>query len=1065
MRHVARYGRDACFMIRGERYYRSMLTVVQGNHWPTLADELAARLPPDDPFAPAILLVPSHVVGRRIVQHLAIRRGIVAGLVPQTLIEYGARCIREDGCQPIGPLALRSALASALAVPTECPDALHHYLEGPRPDVRRVQLAARLADQYAEYALGRPHWLDAWAEDKAAPGELDRALEAWQRALFASAMRRLGKADRPARLASLGPARPRTGPPLFVFGISELQPVHLRLLHRWSTVREVTVLALSPCAEYWEDARSDERLLGGWAKPVQIAVSELTTLTEGNVEHAFVLRHGTALDEVITDLAMRQVRTVASESAGIGVLACPSQRRELDEVCADIVRFVSNGGDASDVLLAVAGPDPAAYLAQLQSVLESMVAPTSDGRPGLPVRVIGATVRGLGRVGELVLALLALPTGGAARSTMLRVMKHPLLLARFPTIDATVWEQWINDAGIFFGADARAFDATYLQGETRFHWEQGLTRIALGAFLDGMEPVSFGATQLQPLSWHEDKTQAAAACVAVARSLLHDAAILRTTVAPMRSWAQQLGRYIRYYVSTAADEAAARDLACVLEMIGELGEACSDDRALDFDEVRARIEAELPRLRVDDGVRQGLWAGPLAAMRGLPARRAYVVGLSELRFPARSRPWAFDARTLGRRDITARDRDLQAMLDVMLATSDSLTLSYVCRDETNGEEIAVASVVRDLFDAVGPHWGGDAALTQATRTIDMSPWLSHPGPERAAVDARNELRLFTGQSGERALVADEIRALATSSGVAKEPTFRELTISQLRAFLDSPMQGWGRAVANMREQADVIVPDAEPTELLRPAEAVLLRGALFHLLATQSILVDEAYDTALAALNAPYPAGPFASATREKHLRLLSDWLSTLGVRGAFHQDRIAADQPVNLSVTTPSGVAVTVHLTGNLGQRIVPHGLLCVTASQAPHKQRHRAALHHVVRAVMGHPQQTTPYLLLGNEKHERGTMLPWTTDAARAYLEGLVTDLLWGTNTYVLPPDKAAKWAAEPADDLRIDDDDIGFGPLKRSGRLRVPPDMHAIIQRRWEPLWERWHQEKHRPGTNDA
>src|SRR5678809_278195 len=83
-----------------------------------------------------------------------------------------------------------------------------------------------------------------------------------------------------------------------------------------------------------------------------------------------------------------------------------------------------------------------------------------------------------------------------ARRELLRVMTHPAVLAAHPHVDAADWVRWTERLGIVHGADATAFAGTYLEEHPHhFHWDQGVRRLALGAYMVG-ERANRGAARI-----------------------------------------------------------------------------------------------------------------------------------------------------------------------------------------------------------------------------------------------------------------------------------------------------------------------------------------------------------------------------------------------------------------------------------------------------------------------------------------------------------------------------------------------------------------------------------------
>src|SRR5688572_13184455 len=161
-----------------------MLTIHHSNRLETLADELArvTAEPLASPFAAEIVVVQSRGVARWLSLRLAERAGVCANVLfpfPSAYAWelYRAVCGDVPEQSPFDPDVLKWRIlgvlpeleASAVFAPVA------GYVRG--DDLRRYELAVRLAQLYDEYLVYRPDWIAAWERDT--PPHWQAAL--WQR--------------------------------------------------------------------------------------------------------------------------------------------------------------------------------------------------------------------------------------------------------------------------------------------------------------------------------------------------------------------------------------------------------------------------------------------------------------------------------------------------------------------------------------------------------------------------------------------------------------------------------------------------------------------------------------------------------------------------------------------------------------------------------------------------------------------------------------------------------------------------------------------------------------------
>ena len=1127
-----------------------MLRAVHSNRVEELFSALDEALPPADPFVPSTIVVGSKLVARWLTRELALSRGIAAGLDLVTFDELLASTWGSDaearaaGLSPLDRGRLGAALASVLAddaivrgLPPVAAYLAAAPAQGDRAGPRRVQLAEHLADLTWSYALTRPDWMPALLAGRV-PSDLEGdATARWQAALLGAAM---------ARLHGNGPGEPRWAPlPMLpwlrrraklpppklagsvaAFGLSFLARGQLEALTDLSATTDVTIYVLDPCEELWDDvagraartsitAAFDPLPLILWGRPVRDTIAALVERTGGDLDGRFVDELESALDiddgdprsareRLLSDVRTRRTPNHAvSREAGVTVLACPNARREIEVIASEARRRLDADPSlcAHEIAVWIAG-DAEQYLAQAPSAFEAV---------GVPCHLIDAPIDDRGRIGEAVLALLELPTGAMTRRELLRVMTHPAVLAAHPHVDAVDWVRWTERLGIVHGADASAHQGTYLEEYPgHFHWDQGVRRLALGAFMVGERaargPVAIGGAASAPEEVRPDQQASAATYALIVRSLCADAAWLAQHEAPLAEWADIFARLVDTYLAPR-DEEAKRDIERARTMLSGIADLDIDGRRVGFREARVHAARRLGSARANRGepLASGVMVAPLAAMRGVPFRVAFIAGLDEGAFPAGDQPSPLDLRRDPRPgDVSPRDRDRAAFLDVLLCTREALFLSYVAVEAKSGQPLGPSSVVLELSDALAPYLGapssrdalasitirhplhrfGDVVAPAPTVTeARVSPSIAR---ERWACTVRDELRehlrasghAIPDEDGQLALLAHPSqRELRIALGIEDAPAVprandafaRPISIANVRKFLEHPIQAWAQAVLGLDELPDgeVIEHSDEPFHLDAPLRAGLLRDVLAAQLRDPSSGLEAIYDGVVRdlTLRGQFPVGVFASASRARDLVLLATWREALGPVAVAGATRYGFGRAQ--SANTELLPALTIELDAKRSVRLVGQTELLLrgdrktsiitSLSKLDKKSPYhlRGALDHVVLAAAGLAPVGHTHKLVDHE----GKLLvvehaPWTVADARAYLAAVVTELLDQPHGYLLPFDGLVKALAgtKPSRQHGDPTGGLGYGPIERRDGLVPPADAQAIALRRLAPLVER-------------
>ena len=681
-----------------------------------------------------------------------------------------------------------------------------------------------------------------------------------------------------------------------------------------------------------------------------------------------------------------------------------------------------------------------------------------------------------------------------ARRDLLRVMTHPALLAGHPHVAGEDWVRWTERLGIAFGADSDAHKGTYLEEHPgHFHWDQGVRRLALGAFMVGERadrgPVRIASLDVAPEELRPDQQASAATFALLVRSLSDDAQWLARHEAPLATWAQIFAGIVDVYLAPR-DQDATRDIERVRAMLAGLAHLDLDGRPLGFREAREHASRALETMRANRGepLAAGVMVAPLATMRAVPFRVVYVAGLDEGVFPAGDTTSPLDLRREVRAgDVSPRDRDRAAFLEVMLCAREALTLSYVAVEAKSGQPLGPSSVVLELADALAPYFGAASsreALTRMTVRVPLHRFGAANATggeleivpaavrERWACTVRDAVRAhlraaklpIPDEDGLLALLAHpalaDLRAalgvISAPQAVAPQSLSRTLAIANLRDFLEKPVQAWAQAVLGLGELPDDATQEHsdEPFHLDRPDRAMLLRevfasqlrdagvgardGNVIPLHAGTATPIARRYDVAMTAaqLRGQFPVGVFAEAERVIDLRMLETWTRALGpvpvdaaTRFGFGRASSPGAQLLPaLELELSDGR--TVRLTGQTELLIKEgdrHTSIIALIREYERKSPYhlRGMFDHLVLAAAGRAANGHAHKLIDPlGKVVEIEHAPWAPDEARAYLASVVTELLDVPHGYLLPFAELARCLFVAKPQTRFFDPTKGLG-----------------------------------------
>jgi exodeoxyribonuclease V gamma subunit len=951
---------------------------------------------------------------------------------------------------------------------------------------------------------------------------------------------------------------------------------------------DVRIYTLNPCREFWEDLEPQRRsgrdarrfprrraraqltlafgaappepeapapapavgddenpLLARWGRPGRDNLRLLNQLTDCDSSSCFA--DPTEARPSLLATLQREVlerRPPAADRPGADdgsliVLPAPDPRRELETIAAEIWTLVRRDEERerrgepgaplrfSDFAVVVPPASAPSTLALARAVFQE----ASD----LPATIVDLPSTGEARVLEAVELLLALMTSPLRRPDLLRLAMHPVIARRFPDVDPEDWLALADELQIVRGADRHDthLEDSYLDGD-RISWDQGLRRLALGAFLSGQpsgeeRPFALGGELYLPAEVTGGGEAAARALGLLARSLIDLAQAARQAPRPIGDWLALARRAIAETIvpTTPDEESAVGDCLAALERLSEtLPPGLSTGFLVAADLLRERLGrsgAETHRPP------EGVTVASFVPMRAIPFRVVFVAGLEESAFPSAATLDALDLRAGNPRegDVTPRQRDEYMFLETLLAARERLYLSYVARDALTGEEQEPSSVIRVLCETLGPELA--AAVTRP-----RPPLARHADPDARAVipaAAREHQAEALGASLRRAAGAVELppiaalrRALAPEAWAALAPRLgwleasaplssptppaavrqRALTLTDLRRFLECPLQGSVRVLLPLRREddaaddAEASLRDYEPLEASGLEASAFLREVLVTALADDDAARDRLahhYD----ALAEPrrqigvLPSGFFGRAARARHLDLLACWRDGLATAlrdtlprglapiwlggGPEHRPGLAIHPALPLPISlagTPATIELAgrTELLGTVGDHRYSVSLLASRRYDSAHRDLLRPWLTQLALSAAGLSDGPLGAIVIrpngGREPQLDEWLIPPIARAeARDHLAALASELVRDVHPYLLPCEGVFTWRrrqekGEPMTVrqavLMLRDDGWTYlssdrGPVPDARSYPVPPDGdgEAIVARRFGRFFE--------------
>jgi exonuclease V gamma subunit len=899
-----------------------MSTLYLGTSPESLAEQLASLLEEStrggDFFASQRIIVPNRYVAKWLRLWLARRLGIAINLDILYLetATWQLLCALDPRDRNVATLdddvARFMVLAQLLEDDgDEALAPLRAYLRRPGGDRRRDfyrrawQLAERLTGLIRDYEYHRHDTLiRRWLDNRRHPADdalgMDRAQRTLYRRLILEpdglAARLAAQREQVLRtlpqyvdeVLSLPPEslrKPARPGPVFLFGITQISPLHAGALHWLGRHYDLRLFHLNPLVGSLQEpidagqlknvadcyrpqasgnavVPSENELLKNWGQAgaeslwvmadflAEPGAFQVASIAAPNERTAGTSVLGRVQDQVLAKAVDEESRL--AQDTTLQIVGCPGIFREVETVYQSIVHNLQHDPTLKQTDVAVLVTDMPRYRPVLQAVF--------DRRPRrLLYNLADFSAAELSDFGQAVLGMLDLALETFTRSRVFAVLLNPCFLAGLGVDrdQALQWLEWADTLGIYHGWDPSDKQERGYANTPLYCWRLGLQRLRLGRLMDVADENSDAPTP----RFHDvipyvdlessDKEQLDAFCRAV-EGLLPLLIALRKNSLAGAEWARQLRRLVTTFLDIPEDrpeEEEVRDrLLADLTRLAELDDVtrlAGHQPAFPLALVREVVQESLTRNvgTKGDYLTGGVTISALQPLRPVPFRIIYVIGLGEGLFPGTNHLPAIDLRARERvaGDILLAESNRFLLLETLLAARQKLYLCYTSHDLQRDQELHPCSPVNQLRRYLEKHVvAGKFARTETPLCAHDVSYLAAEAATTSDVrvnysEVERLLALDDGLQTGRIQV-DEPRRQEVETRLARlcpnfvlpvsdHPTTTALPtikLGELRNFLRCPAEAALRRHLGLEDEEELEPRDDEPFYTASQAETRLV---------------------------------------------------------------------------------------------------------------------------------------------------------------------------------------------------------------------------------------------------
>jgi exodeoxyribonuclease V gamma subunit len=807
-----------------------MLRLYQSNQLESLVQLLCALFlePLATPLQQEVVVVQHPGMARWLSQQIASQLGICGNLDFPLPASYIWRLFKQllpevppqDNYQP-KRLAWR--IFAELGVVESHPEyaVVTNYLSG-GDDLRRFQLAQRLAILYDRYLLYRPDWVLSWQEGRSAvPGD------GWQAALW----RRLTTQD-PMHWVSLqqrfyqhtsSVARPKGFPSrVSIFGVPTLSPGYLEIVRRLASWMDVHLFLLNPCEAHWAEivtpAEKARLSLGTGGEELYLDVGHpllasmgrqgrdffaaINEMDPGGVELFQSTTEATLLQQLQNQILNLQSPESGSQAdQSISFHLCHSPMREVEVLYDQLLGILDELPGLRPNEILVMTPEIDRYAPLVEAVFS-----TPGDRPSIPFRISGASLQQSNLLATALLEILTLPNSRYGVAELISLLELPPIRMRFGLDEAGLEKvtQWLDQAAIRWGRDGESKLKQGLPPEERNTWKAGLQQLMLGYAL----PVNGDELWhgIYPLDAVEgSSSQCLGGVLAFCDAVFQLDQLLQTDRSPQQWLSQLIGVTEQFFFS---DDTTEQMLDAVRESVHQVvqeAEQAGFDEPVPLSVIRHRLKEFFDQSAEWGFLGGGVNICALAPMRSLPFRVIYLMGMNDGAFPRQQQELGFDLMKGAFRagDRSRRVDDRYLFLETLISAQDRLLISYQGRNQRDNSLMPASVVVDELRDCLHQMLG-EKGVAEIIHHHPLQPFSTDYFREGTGLFSYSpEMReaameLGRGRGEDQPLVR---RPLEPSQPEC------EIELDELQYFFENPQRGFVRERVGLSLEPAQLLPE------------------------------------------------------------------------------------------------------------------------------------------------------------------------------------------------------------------------------------------------------------------
>ncbi len=715
-------------------------------------------------------------------------------------------------------------------------------------ELKRMQLATKLADLFDQYTVFRTDMMLEWQEAGVFGVQKDKVTtEGWQKWLWLALKAQiatdfLDKAEyqreiiRKLELKDVPYALIQRFSSVHVFGLTVLTNFHLELLWNLRHIMDVCFYFVNPCVnDFWYDCISEKDLVKRWSNhrfKNQIAEysigNELLT-SWGKVSQELYSQLFLLDDEVFSCLdyveseyypktllghLQRDIHENVRANSGeirfekelfldnsIQIKSNYTEAREVEVLYDYLVNLIDNVYEGSlqphDVVVML--PDVEKYLPFIKAVFD-------HSPKKIPYSIGDRAANKEQSLLTLCLQILQTYSLEFTSESIIQLLDFELINKKYSIQNIDLIRQLVRESNVRFGIKGDVNIETHLVS-----WELGLSKMFMSIFMKDTS-FEFEGNKFYALSSVEGFSDIDQILnfIAFVRNLIAHAGMAKQTRS-LRLWNDYFAKLMLIFVDEdGVDNEDFVQLTKKLEMLNRIDEKV-EGVDLNFETYVYILKSYHSNETISDGYFRGRVTFCQALpMRSIPFKVVAFLGLNAKDFPRKDTEFAFDLIKVGRSgqdakkrlgDRSTKENDKYLFLEAVLSAKENLYLSYLGINIKDNKQLNPSSLVEEMLDYLTEY---------AEKEVEVKQLLVQTHPLRADSNVyRKKPGYFTYLSNTDAL--DFMKCIGQKESKAK---IERLDLIEVIRYFKNPIAYYyNKNLGVYYKEEALLLPEIEVFEI------------------------------------------------------------------------------------------------------------------------------------------------------------------------------------------------------------------------------------------------------------